>query len=153
MPTDPSLARTREATGSTVSLSFRARYSFSFAAIALVIGLAIGFGGATLGYRYGLLPSGERPFQRMARVLHLTPAQGEQVRAVMHETREKIEEARNNFEKQRHAIFFNAYTRIHALLTPSQQQIFDERFVPPSIRAEARAQQQKQAPVPSPSPR
>jgi Spy/CpxP family protein refolding chaperone len=117
----------------------------------LVIGLALGFAGATLGYRYGLLPvPGERPFQRMARVLRLTPAQREQIRAVMHETRGKIEEAHNNFDQQRHAIYFNAYVRIHALLTPSQQRIFDERFVPSSIRAEAQTHQQSRT-TPAPS--
>jgi len=131
-------------------LSLQGRYSVLFAA-ALVIGLAIGFGGATLGYHYGLLPlPGERPFQRMARVLQLTPAQREQIRAVMHETHGRIEAARNNFEQQRHAIFFSAYIRIHALLTPSQQAIFDARFVPPSLCAEARAQLQTGA-TPAPS--
>jgi heavy-metal resistance protein len=124
-----------------VSTPVQGKYGVFFSAIALMIGLAIGFGGATLGYRYGLLPiPGERPFQRMARVLQLTPAQREQVRTVMHETRGKIEAARNNFEQQRHAIFFSTYVRIHSMLTPSQQKIFDARFVPPSLRAEAQAQ-------------
>jgi predicted transcriptional regulator len=99
-----------------------------------------------LGYRNGLLPlPGERPFQRMARVLQLTPAQREQIRTIMRETRRKIEAARDTFEDQRHAIFFTAYVRIHALLTPSQQTLFDARFVPPSLRTEARAQPQATA--------
>ena len=131
-------------------MSLQGRYSVSVV-VALVIGLAIGFGIAMLGYRYGLLPlPGERPFQRMARVLQLTPAQREQIRTVMHETHGKIEAARNNFERQRHAIFFSAYMRIRALLTPSQQATFDARFVPPSLRAEARAQLQTSA-TPAPS--
>jgi hypothetical protein len=67
----------------------------------------------------------------------------------MRETRGKIEAARTNFEQQRHAIFFNAYIRIHALLTPSQQRIFDARFVPPSIRAEAQAQSRPAAALPA----
>ncbi|MBV8773667.1 MAG: hypothetical protein JO166_15270 [Deltaproteobacteria bacterium] len=126
----------------------RAKYSILSATIALFLGLAIGFGGATLVYRYGLLPiPGERPFQRMARVLELTPTQREQIRGIMHETRGKIEAARHNFEQQRHAIFFSAYLHIHALLTPSQQRIFDARFVPSSIRAEAQGQ-----PKPTTSP-
>jgi len=109
-------------------LSPQGKYSALFAVIALVTGLAVGFGSATLTYRYGLLPlPGERPLQRMARVLLLTPAQREQIRAIMHETRGQIGAARNNFEQQRHAIFLNAYMRIHALLTPSQQRIFDAR--------------------------
>ena len=130
------------------------RYSVSFAAIVLLIGLAIGFGGATLGYRYGLLPiPGERPFQRMARVLQLTPEQRDQIRTVMRETHRKIEAARNDFEQQRHAIFFGAYVRIRALLTPGQQKIFDARFVPRALRAEAQAWLQTKAkPAPSASP-
>jgi hypothetical protein len=132
-------------------VSFQGKYNVLSAAVALVIGLAIGFGGATLGYRYGLLRlAGERPFQRMARVLQLTPAQREQIRTIMHETRGKIKAARNTFEQQRHAIFFSAYVRIHALLTPSQQTLFDARFVPPSLRAEGRTQPQTAA-TPTPS--
>jgi Spy/CpxP family protein refolding chaperone len=137
-----------------VSLPVQTRHSALFAAVALVVGLAIGFGGATLSFRYGILPlPGERPFERMARVLQLSGSQREQIRGVMQDTRNKMREARDNFEQQRHQIFFNAYRRIHALLTPSQQKIFDARFVPPSIRAEARAQPQNQAsPASSASP-
>ncbi len=106
-----------------------------------------------LANRYGLLPlTGERPFQRMARVLELTPAQREQIHKVMRDTHAKIEAAHNDFERQRHAIFVSAYLRIHGLLTPSQQTIFDARFVPPSLRADARAQlQAKATPAPSDS--
>jgi hypothetical protein len=114
--------------------------------IVLIAGLALGFAGATLVYRYGLLPlPGERPFQRMARVLSLTPSQREQIRAVMHETHGKIEAARHTFEQQRHAIFFDAYLRIRTLLTPSQQRTFDALFVPQSIRAEAQSRLQARA--------
>jgi Heavy-metal resistance len=134
-----------------VILPLQAKYSVFQAAIALVVGLVLGFGGAALAYRYGLLPiPGERPFQRMARVLELTPTQREQLRDIMHDTRGKIDAARRGFEQQRHAIFFSAYVRIHALLTPSQQRIFDARFVPPSIRAEARAKLPASA-TPAPS--
>jgi hypothetical protein len=138
-----------------VIFSFQAKYRVLSAVVTLVIGLAIGFGGATLSYRYGLLPiPGERPFQRMARVLELSPAQREQIRGIMHETRSKIEVARNSFEQQRHAIFFSAYVRIRALLTASQQKIFDARFVPPSIRAQAQAQlKAMQSSPPSPGAR
>jgi hypothetical protein len=137
-----------------VTLSLQGRHSVLSAAVGVIFGLAVGFGAATLGYRYGFLPiPGERPFQRMARVLQLSPTQREQIRIVMHETRSKIEAARNNFEQQRHAIFFSAYVRIHALLTPSQQSMFDARFVPPSLRAEAQAHSQNRSgPTPSASP-
>jgi hypothetical protein len=68
----------------------------------------------------------------------------------MHDTRSKIEAARNDFEQRRHAIFYNAYLRIHGLLTPRQQTLFDERFVPSSLRNEARAQHHTRA-MPAPS--
>lgn len=131
-------------------MSLQGRYSVILAAIA---GLAIGFGGAALAYRYGILPvAGERPFQRMARVLHLNPAQREQIHMVMRETHAQIEAAHNNFEQQRHEIFLNAYLRIHRLLTPGQQTTFDAHFVPPLLRAEARARlRAKATPAPSTS--
>jgi Spy/CpxP family protein refolding chaperone len=135
-----------------------AKYTSLIAIPALVAGLAIGFAGSTLGYRYGLLRlPGERPLQRMARVLHLTPTQREQIRAVMHETRSKMESARERFEQERHAMFLDAYLRIRAVLTPAQQQTFDARFVPPTIRAEARKPQPRISVTPamptgSPSP-
>lgn len=135
------------------------KYTALLTALALVAGLAVGFAGSTLGYRYGLLRlPGERPLQRMARVLQLTPPQREQIRAIMHATRSRMESARDRFEQQRHAIFLDAYLRIHAILNPAQQQTFDARFVPPTIRAEARAQHPATAvrspmPTPSASPR
>jgi hypothetical protein len=132
----------------------QAKYTALFAAVALVAGLAIGLGGAIVGYRRGILPiPGERPFQRMARVLELNPTQREQIHGIMQDTRTKIEAARESFEQQKHKIFFNAYLRIHALLTPSQQQAFDSRFVPPSIRAQGQQRLQNEAtPMSSGSP-
>jgi hypothetical protein len=118
------------------SLSPKSRYSVLFSTIALAFGLVLGFASATVVYRYGLLSlPGEHPLERMARVLQLTPAQFEQIRAIMHETHHKIEDARKNLEQQRNAILFNAYMQTRALLTRNQQTIFDARFVPPSARA------------------
>jgi hypothetical protein len=129
------------------------RFGVLLGGIALLAGVAIGFAGSTLGYRYGLLRlPGERPFHRMARVLQLNPTQREQIRAIMHETRGKVEAAHDNFEQQRHTIFVNAYLRIHALLNPAQQKTFDARFVPPSIRAEAMTRQAGPTASPSRSP-
>jgi len=135
---------------------FERKYSALFAALALAAGLAVGFAGSTLSYRYGLLPPpGERPFERMARALRLTPVQREQIRLVMRETHLKMRTVNEGFEQQRHAIFVDAYLRIHALLNPAQQKTFDARFVPPSVRTEARKKTRSQAPVPpsaSPGP-
>jgi hypothetical protein len=134
----------------------RDRYNILLTVIVLVLGLVLGFGGAMLSYRYGLLPlTGERPLQRMARALDLTPAQFEQIHAIMQDTRRQLRNARDNFREQRRAIFFHAYLRTRALLSPAQQRIFDERFVLPSFRAEARATQRSAAsptPMPSNSP-
>jgi Spy/CpxP family protein refolding chaperone len=118
------------------------KYSSIFVLIALLAGLAIGFAGTTLSYRYGLLQlPGERPFQRMARLLQLTPAQRDQIRSIMRSTHEQAEAVRRNFEQQRRELFVNAYIKIHAILDPRQQRLFDSRFVPPSVRAEAENRQ------------
>lgn len=120
--------------------------------VGLIAGLVIGFALSTFGYRYGILHlPGERPFERMARVLELTPPQREQVRDVMHQTRAKVEAARDNFEQQRRALFVSAYLRIRAVLTPEQRRIFDSRFVPARIRAAAEAQERSGGTA-SPSP-
>jgi Spy/CpxP family protein refolding chaperone len=117
------------------------KYSSIFFLVALLAGLAIGFAGTTLSYRYGLLQlPGERPFQRMARVLQLTPTQREQIRSIMRSTHEQAEAVRRKFEQQRHELFVNAYLKIRAILDPKQQRLFDSRFVPPSVRAEAENQ-------------
>lgn len=118
-------------------------------AIALLAGLAVGFAGSTLAYRYGLLNvPGERPMERMVRELKLTPAQHDQVAEVMESTRDRVQEARHDFQHQRRRILVDAYTRVRALLTPDQQKEFDSKFVPPRIRAEAEQAQGGESPPP-----
>lgn len=123
-------------------------------AIALLAGLAVGFAGSTLAYRYRLLNvPGEWPIERMAHELKLTPAQHDQIAEVMESTRDRIQEARRDFQHQRRRIMIDAYTRIRALLTPDQQKEFDRKFVPPRIRAEAeQAERQGGEPSPPPTP-
>ena len=114
------------------------KYRSTLIVIALAAGLAIGFAGSTIAYRYGILGiPGERPIHRMTRLLNLTPSQREQVGEVMEDTHAKIQELRRNFQHQRRRVFIDAYIRIHALLTPEQQSKFDQEFVPPRFRAEA----------------
>jgi Spy/CpxP family protein refolding chaperone len=126
------------------------RYRSALVAIALFAGLAIGFAGSTMAYRYGILGiPGERPIHRMNRLLHLTPSQREQVGEVMEETHAKIQELRRNFRNQRRRDFADAYIRIHALLTPEQQSKFDQEFVPPRFRAEAQRMASQSAEAPS----
>jgi Spy/CpxP family protein refolding chaperone len=121
--------------------------------IGLIVGVVLGFAGSTLGYRYGFLHvPGERPFERMARVLDLTPAQREQMRNVMHDTRDKVEAARDNFERQRHQLFVGAYMRTRAMLTPEQRKVFDSQFVPPGIKAAAQAEAQDSELAPMATP-
>jgi len=131
------------------------RYSWLVVAVALVIGGLIGFGATTLSYRYGWLRlPGERPLQRMTRVLKLTPTQREQVEQVMEETRDKVFQTRHNFRSQRRELFVDAYRRIRKLLTPEQQKIFANQFVPPRIREEGDRidSRENQAPRPSVAP-
>jgi Spy/CpxP family protein refolding chaperone len=134
-------------------MTLQGRYSSLLVAIALVAGLVIGFAGSTVSYRYGLLRiPGERPLQRMTRVLKLTPAQRDQIRQVMEDTRDKIHETRRAFQHQRRRLFIEAYLRVRALLTAEQQKTFESQFVPPRIRDEAEQMELRQGGAPTPSP-
>jgi Spy/CpxP family protein refolding chaperone len=114
------------------------KYGLLLTILALIAGIAIGFAGSTLAYRHGLLRiPGERPIQRMSRVLKLTPAQRDQIAEVMEDTRAKIQESRRDLQRQRHKLFIDAYVKIRALLTPEQQKTFDSEFVPRRLRSEA----------------
>jgi Spy/CpxP family protein refolding chaperone len=114
------------------------KYNTLLIAVALVAGLAIGFAGSTLAFRHRLLRiPGEGPFQRMDRVLNLTPAQKAQVGEVMEDTRDKIQQARRDFQRQRRKSLVDAYIKIRSLLTPDQQKQFEREFVPPALRNEA----------------
>jgi len=70
-------------------------------------------------------------------VLNLTPAQKAQVGEVMEDTRDKIQQARRDFQGQRRKALVDAYIKIRALLTPDQQKRFEREFVPPALRGEA----------------
>jgi hypothetical protein len=114
------------------------KYNTLLIAIALVAGLVVGFAGSTLAFRHRLLRiPGEGPFQRMDRVLNLTPAQKAQVGEVMEDTRDKIQQARRDFQRQRRKSLDDAYIKIRGLLTPDQQKRFESEFVPPTLRKEA----------------
>ena len=123
-------------------------------AAAVVAGLAIGFAASTLAYRYKLLNvPGENLVERMNRALSLTPSQREQVGEVMLDTRAQVMELRRNMQRQRRHIMIAAYLKVRAVLNPEQQKKFDEEFVPPRFRAEARQaeSEQEQAPAGSSS--
>ena len=114
------------------------KYNTLLIAIALVAGLVVGFAGSTLAFRHRLLRiPGEGPFQRMDRVLNLTPSQKAQVGEVMEDTRDKIQQARRDFQRQRRKSLDDAYIKIRGLLTPDQQKRFEREFVPPTLRKEA----------------
>jgi Spy/CpxP family protein refolding chaperone len=139
----------------------QSKYRSLLVIIALLAGVAIGFAGSTIAYRYGVLRiPGERPIHRMSRMLSLTPSQREQVGEVMEDTHARIQKLRRDFQRQRRRLFVDAYIRIHGLLTAEQQGKFDREFVPPRFRAEAReieseraaTSPQKQDPGPSSSP-
>jgi Spy/CpxP family protein refolding chaperone len=118
-------------------------------AAALLAGLAIGFAGSTMAYRYGWLHvHGRYLLQRMDRELGLTPAQHEQIEDVMEGTHEKMRELRLNLRDQRRRLMINTYLKIRSLLTPDQQKTFDSRFVPPRLRNEAEQLQHGVVPPP-----
>ncbi len=113
-------------------------------AAALVAGLALGFAASTLAYRYKLLNvPGQNLVERMDRALSLTPSQREQVGEVMQDTRAQVMEMRRNLQRQRRRIMIGAYLKVRAILNPDQQKKFDDEFVPPRFRAEARQAEQE----------
>jgi Spy/CpxP family protein refolding chaperone len=67
---------------------------------------------------------------RMQRELNLTPAQHDQILAIVNETRPKIMKLREDFEHQRHETVMQARAQIRAILTPEQQEKFDHEFRP-----------------------
>jgi len=127
---------------------------------ALVAGLAIGFAASTLAYRYQLLHvPGENLVARMNTALNLTPSQREQIVEVMQDTRAQVQQMRRDLQHHRRRLMIDAYLKVRAILNPAQQKKFDDEFIPPGFRAEARrAQPQRDgaaiesSPAPSPSP-
>jgi Spy/CpxP family protein refolding chaperone len=108
--------------------------SWLFVAIAIA-GLAIGFAASSLAYRYRWLSLPHEPFiERMQHELNLTPAQRDQILQIINETRAKVMNLREDFQRQRHEQMQQARARVHALLTPEQQEKFDREFRPPPDR-------------------
>jgi Spy/CpxP family protein refolding chaperone len=136
------------------------RSSAILLAAALVVGLAIGFAASTLAYRYKLLHvPGENLVERMNKALSLTPSQREEIGEVMEDTRAQVMGMRRNLQHQRRRLMIAAYLKVRAILNPDQQKKFDDEFIPPRFRADARQAQQEHreppiesSPVPVPSP-
>jgi Spy/CpxP family protein refolding chaperone len=96
------------------------------------VSLAVGFAASSFAYRFGLLGVPRGPFvERIQRELKLTPAQHDQVLAIVNETRSKVMNLREEFQRQRHETILQARARVRALLTPEQQEKFDREFKPP----------------------
>jgi hypothetical protein len=113
-------------------------------AVALLGGLAIGFAGSTLAYRYKLLSvPGENLVERMSQSLRLDPSQREEIGEVMADTSDQVVQLRHNLQHQRRRLMFAAYLKIRAILNPDQQKKFDDEFVPSKFRAEASEAEQR----------
>jgi Spy/CpxP family protein refolding chaperone len=112
--------------------------------VAVIAGIAIGFAGSTLAYRYKLLhvPGGNL-VERMNRSLSLSPSQHEEIVEVMEDTRAEVLQLRRNTQRQRRRLMIGAYLKVRAILNPEQQKKFDNEFVPPKFRAEARQAEQQ----------
>jgi Spy/CpxP family protein refolding chaperone len=94
--------------------------------------LLIGFAGTNLAYRYHYLrPPGGSILERIGRDLDLTPAQRDKVGDIMRDSRFKVIQARRDYEHQRHQLFWKALTEVRGVLTPEQQQKFDQEFARP----------------------
>ncbi|HTY55381.1 MAG TPA: periplasmic heavy metal sensor [Candidatus Binataceae bacterium] len=101
-------------------------------------GILVGFAISSVAYRYQWIHiPGEGIVRRMDRVLKLTPAQHEQVEDILFETRDKIEELRGDFRRQRRQLLRHAREQIRASLTPEQQVVFDHNFASPADQRRA----------------
>ena len=114
------------------------RTNLAVLGLSLLVGVLIGFAASSLAYRYQWLrPPGEGVVRRMVRLLKLTPGQREQVEDTMVETRDKVEQLRSDFRRQRRQLLRQAREQIRASLTPEQQVAFDRYFVKPDDRRHA----------------
>ena len=108
------------------------RINLAVLGVSLLAGILIGFAASSLAYRYQWLRTpGEGIVRRMDRLLKLTPAQHEQVEETVLETRDKVEQLRSDFRRQRRQLIRQARERIRASLTTEQQAAFDRYFAKP----------------------
>ncbi len=91
--------------------------------------------GASLDSAYRLRASGEgrgkrnpdAMFEKMKRDLNLDEGQATEIRRILDETRNEYRALRTEVRPRYDALRQNSRTRIRALLTPEQQQRFDQR--------------------------
>jgi len=69
--------------------------------------------------------------ERMNLELNLTPAQRDQIGDILRDTRDKVMKAREDFDHQRHTLFWQGLGQVRGVLTPDQQKIFDRDFTHP----------------------
>jgi hypothetical protein len=94
--------------------------------------LLIGFALSTMAYRYDYLHvPGSGLMERMNLELNLTPAQRDQVGDILRDTRFKVMKARQDYDHQRHNLFWQGLGQVRGVLTPDQQKIFDRDFTHP----------------------
>ena len=70
--------------------------------------------------------------ERMNLELNLTPAQRDQIGDILRDTRFKVMKARQDFDHQRHNLFWQGLSQVRGVLTTDQQKIFDRDFTHPS---------------------
>jgi len=118
---------------------------------AIAASLLVGFTISTLAYRYHYLRvPGQGVVARMNHDLHLTPAEREQIREIMQDTRLRVMRLRNYFQHARRARLLQAYEQIRATLTPEQQRQFDREFALPAMRPDGGAAALPRADEPAP---
>ena len=103
--------------------------------ILIVVGFScvlIGFALSTMAYReHYLHVPGSGLIERMNLELDLTPAQRDQIGDILRDTRFKVMKARQDFDHQRHNLFWQGMGQVRGVLTPDQQKIFDRDFTHP----------------------
>lgn len=100
--------------------------------IAALAGLLIGFAATNFAYRTRILrPPGAGFVDRLSADLQLSPDQRHQVQDLVHDSRAKMEQLHQDFERQHHDLIQHTHDQIRSLLTPEQQQKFDRDFSHP----------------------
>jgi hypothetical protein len=106
--------------------------------VAAFAGLLIGFAATNLAYRNRILrPPGAHSFvDRLSADLQLSPDQHHQVEELVRESRAKMEQLHQDFDRQHHDLIVHTHDQIRTLLTPEQQQKFDRDFSHPGEHRE-----------------
>lgn len=111
------------------------RSNLAYAAVALLVGLLLGFAFTAVAFRRHWIPvPGQGLVERMDRVLKLTPAQRAQIETILADARQRAYRMHADYRRQRHQMVTQTREQVRALLTADQQRAFDRYFPLPRAR-------------------